>query len=233
MLKNIKYEHKVQEIKQIISDEDLFNRKKECASLQEEIKGYMNSQKYEWQGLKVYYSPVLDTCMYTFKSKINWDETWHHSWMLYDYLNGNERIFGGTGCQSIYEVGFEEECRKAEEEMDIIINQYTKNDNSYPEITWMSIGKKTDGRNVVNWSFEDGRYKSAWNCYNECKMIVKDSNFLGKALFSEDMPTPNGCDTWFNVSKDNSKLMNNISNICINIQCINGKQTREFCFGKK
>lgn len=101
---------------------------------------------------------------------------------------------------------------------------------SYSEITWMDY-KNIGAQGVINWSFENGRYKGAWDCYKGCEMNFTNKN--GDVMFSGQMPERNGCDTWYSVPKTFNPYIDKFEEFCINISCDDGKASDSFCFEKK
>jgi len=95
----------------------------------------------------------------------------------------------------------------------------------YPKITWLSLNEK----GVVQWGFENGRYRNAWDCYDGCKMIFV-KNGSEEYLFSSDMPTQNGCDTWHNLTNQELDIIKNKSNVCAKITCADGKESEYKCW---
>ncbi|HNV96952.1 MAG TPA: zinc-ribbon domain-containing protein [bacterium] len=107
---------------------------------------------------------------------------------------------------------------------------------NYPKITWMEYNKawggtKYDGDWTINWAFENGRYKNAWDCYRGCEMLFTDNDSgHGEILFSSQMPTQNGCDTWHKVSKEINSRLAGTKSFCINISCADGKVSEPLCW---
>ena len=102
-----------------------------------------------------------------------------------------------------------------------------------------------NGRNIVSWYFNGPELNSdkinheEWNCYNDCKLIVKgDTNvdkFSGaQELFTAQMPTKyNNCDSWYEIPKEHLSKMNNIRSICVKVSCGDRKKSDVYCWQKK
>jgi hypothetical protein len=94
----------------------------------------------------------------------------------------------------------------------------------YPDITWMSYQDNWD-KGVVNWSFENGRYKNAWDCYEGCEMVFNDVRPGGLKIFSSKMPTQNSCDTWHNITEEEKQVLRYRGSFSFHISCDDGKKS--------
>lgn len=111
---------------------------------------------------------------------------------------------------------------------DLLGIQYKK--PVYTKMTELSYKMNADGQRLLLWGFEDGSYKNAWNCYNSCIVTMTNNDGRGDVLFEDNLPTPNGCDTWYNIPRRFDLYFNNVESFCSQIHCKDGKKSEVACW---
>jgi len=105
-----------------------------------------------------------------------------------------------------------------------------KKEPEYTKMVGLSYKINGDGQRLLLWSFEDGNYKNAWNCYEGCQVTMTNNNSSGDILFEDNLPTPNGCDTWYNIPRSFDSSFDNIESVCAQISCADGKKSEVVCW---
>lgn len=115
------------------------------------------------------------------------------------------------------------------------IGYKNNNEFNYTRISDIKYSKQENGQRVISWWFIESKLNSdeinlEWNCYKNCNLIVKNNNQGAEQLFSSEMPTKNGCDSWFNIPRQYDSRFDNIESFCIQIICDDNKKSDVKCW---
>jgi len=121
---------------------------------------------------------------------------------------------------------------------------YNSKKTNYTQISDMKLSGNINNQMVLSWWFNgpginsDFVNEKEWGCYNSCSLIVKEnknSSFFDQdnIIFTANMPTQNGCDSWYNIPRQFNSKLSNRQSFCLQIVCEDGKKSDVKCFNTK